>query len=501
MLIRTRTCAAMSIAILGNLLLTTSASSKLDRLDQDALATMKRVVLSQKQKDKQQAHRGRGSDRSHSRSLQGGDDYFDQAEEKMMYEYEEQANNAYRGSWYSNYKANNNNNGDGDGGDDGDDGDGGDDNNANIDESYGYNDADNDDGGDNGDANGDDGSNGNDDANNNYYNAYSSYTSSSSATNNVGLDFTKYSIKFHSCYAVKNFDIDDYNGNNDDNEKDSGDKEQQEEKVWPYTTPQIVTYRLCDVDSCKSNSWSGCNNVYGNYAVSLEDYISAHQDHVSEVITQFCSYCRYCTYLKNGLNLTCDYYDECGSYNGLCYDDSEVTDYSQFLECTEVDVVDANAYDYYEEGGGGDGGYGSSSGEAAGDGSDYYDYGQYYQYYQFGQNENAYYEQQQQAYQSGYNNGQGNGGKRNRRRGRGRSLEDIGDRKAYVKVYCDGSIKLGLFTDDTCTNYIGGADAIYETTGLYGYEEELNQDIFSKECLSCTKKVSITTLSVYILFY
>ena len=232
--------------------------------------------------------------------------------------------------------------------------------------------------------------------------------------------------------------------------------------------------------------------MYGNYTVSLSDYVNAHQDHVSEVITQFCSYCWHCTYVYNVLNVTYDHYDhydDCASYNGFCNnDDSEIADYTLFLECSEVDVVNANALDYYEHGGYDDDGNGANRGATG----DYHGYnGQYYQY------GGAYgYEQQQQAYQNGYNNDNGDDGKRHRRRGR--LLED---KKAYVKMYCDGSIKLGLFSDNMCTNCIGGAGAIYERVGLDGVEDELNEDIFNSDCFSCTKKVSTCTHPLHILLF
>ena len=205
---------------------------------------------------------------------------------------------------------------------------------------------------------------------------------------------------------------------------------------------------------------------------------------MSVVITQFCLYCCYCTYLRNGLNLTCDYYEDCGNYNNLCYDDSEVSDYSQLLDCTEVDVVNADALNYYEDGDGESGGYSSYRSSSSSSSNGYYDNGQQ-SYYNNYNNEGGYY-QQEQAYQNGYDND--NDGKRKRSRGRGRSLEDNG--RAYVKGYCDGLIKLGLFSDDTCSNYIGGVDAVYETTGISDIEDEMNDDIFSNDCYSCTKKVT-----------
>jgi len=55
-----------------------------------------------------------------------------------------------------------------------------------------------------------------------------------------------------------------------------------------------------------------------------------------------------------------------------------LADYTQFLERTEVGIVNADALDYYENGGGNDDGNDDGNGAAAGD---YYGYnGQYYQY-------------------------------------------------------------------------------------------------------------------------
>ena len=271
------------------------------------------------------------------------------------------------------------------------------------------------------------------------------------------IDFTQFAIKFQSCASLnmESFNVEDYSNYNYNN---AGDDEEENEEgnddgnqddnysnqyQYPYNTAQVVSYRLCPVDSCKDNSWRGCRKTYGNYMISLEDYIDLHQNDVADRVEQYCDYCKQCTYMLFNYNKRCDYFYDCYTsnynYTSLCDDDFEAIDYSQYLECTEVDKLQ-----YTEE---------NADDKWLDDVDDYI-----------------------------YNNGN------NRKR---RMDEDgNGDDKAYVKIYCDGSIKLGLFSDNACTNYIGDSTAVYKATGISGIEDDLNDGVTNSRCLSCAKEVS-----------
>lgn len=265
------------------------------------------------------------------------------------------------------------------------------------------------------------------------------------------INFSKFSIKFQSCSSLNMdaFNVEDFtqynynnkadNDDNDDNNDNDGENENDQNDVsnyqYPYNTAQIVSYRLCPIDSCKDNSWNGCRRTAGNYMISLEDYVEMHQEDVNERIEQYCDYCDQCKYLKKTFNYKCGYYNDCYNYNynytSMCDGgDNAGMDYSQYLECTEVEVI--NEYNAYNA-------------DDDGDVDDYLDDG-------------------------------------NRRL-------DNGNEKVYVKIYCDGSIKLGMFSDDSCSNYIGDSSAVYTTTGIKGVEDDLNYGVTNKRCLSCSKKV------------
>lgn len=94
-------------------------------------------------------------------------------------------------------------------------------------------------------------------------------------------------------------------------------------------------------------------------------------------------------------------------------------------------------------------------------------------YYQKYYNKTQYYEQEV-AYQNGYN----------------RRAEEENDDNVYLKIFCDGSIKIGIFSDDECTNYIGETTTIYKETGLNIVENELQADYMDNKCVSCAKSVS-----------
>ena len=69
--------------------------------------------------------------------------------------------------------------------------------------------------------------------------------------------------------------------------------------------------------------------------------------------------------------------------------------------------------------------------------------------------------------------------------------------RVYMKLYCDGSLKIGMFADDQCTTYIGDKIDMYNTTGLSFTAEDIGSDYMTDECISCARKVSILSLIVF----
>jgi len=71
----------------------------------------------------------------------------------------------------------------------------------------------------------------------------------------------------------------------------------------------------------------------------------------------------------------------------------------------------------------------------------------------------------------------------NRRTEEGEEYEE----NVYLKIFCDGSIKIGIFSDDECTNYIGETTTIYQSTGMKVLEDDLETDFMNHDCIHCGK--------------
>jgi len=246
---------------------------------------------------------------------------------------------------------------------------------------------------------------------------------------NSTFDIADYSLKYHSCRSLSNVDLNDLSA-----------EQNEEEGVYPFTTTQVVNFRLCPTDTCQDDSWQGCRNTYGNYMITLEDYFETTQEHEKELFEQYCDYCTKCVYFYNYFNAECTYYDTCSDYSDVCAEENqeegeeeEELDYSEFLECTEVEVLsnddDGNNQTYYE---------------------------------------------QEVAYENGYN----------------RRAEENDEGKVYLKIFCDGSLRIGIFSDNECSNYIGDTTSIYSSTGLSISEDTLQAEFTSHDCVSCGKKKS-----------
>lgn len=270
------------------------------------------------------------------------------------------------------------------------------------------------------------------------------------------FDITKFSLKVHSCASLSNFDLESF-VEEAEAEYAGGQQYEQEAEdsegiVYPYTGTPMINFRLCPTDTCQDHTWKGCRNVYGNYMIPLEDYMKATYEHLEEELGEYCDYCKQCMYFYKYFNAQCEYYSECESYSNVCSgnngDDgaqNDVIDYEQYLECTAVEKS------YYE---------------------------QYYQQ-----------EDQNSTSESGYYN---------RRLGGDDAAADdaaagddaVEDENVYLKIFCDGNLKIGIFSDDECTNYIGATTTIYKETGLEIAEDDLEADYMAHNCVSCAKKVS-----------
>jgi len=198
------------------------------------------------------------------------------------------------------------------------------------------------------------------------------------------------------------------------------------------STVRLARFRLCPTASCSSKSAQGCSSSYGDYVVDMDDFLGSYLENKQEVIEEQCE-----NYSANTCN--CEY------YNG----DEQQCEYNCFMNAGMSQCVDqdqnANQYGYNQ-----------------GLQFELEDYLQCAQY----------------APQN--NNG-------NRRLDG--NADDGAEQEYYIGTYCasqGGSVVLGMFTDDACTNfadYNGGRTTFYSLEG-----ESLpysDTSIIDDECYTC----------------
>mmetsp|Transcript_14429 Transcript_14429/g.21637 ORF Transcript_14429/g.21637 Transcript_14429/m.21637 type:complete len:379 (+) Transcript_14429:326-1462(+) len=189
-------------------------------------------------------------------------------------------------------------------------------------------------------------------------------------------------------------------------------------------TKRLARFRLCPVDSCSKNSGAGCSGKYGDYIVDMDTFLATYMENKEEAQEEACE-----DYGQN----TCDCYysdDEegcmqtCYANAGMteCYDQDEGEYYGQAKQIEVADYLECTQY-----------GGGRRLDENDGDGD--------------------------------------------------------GDAAYYVGPYCSdqgGKIVLGMFTDDTCTEFAddyGGRSTFESMTGTsLPYS---STSIVDSDCYSC----------------
>mmetsp|Transcript_27178 Transcript_27178/g.64540 ORF Transcript_27178/g.64540 Transcript_27178/m.64540 type:complete len:386 (+) Transcript_27178:16-1173(+) len=232
---------------------------------------------------------------------------------------------------------------------------------------------------------------------------------------NGEIDYTwvaNMSLKFQGCYHTEQW-----------NEEADGDEDLR------ISTQRLVRFRLCPSDTCSMESAAGCKEGYGDYIISMEEYLEAY----FEAVEQDQEY-------------NCEYEKEYGDCNCQNADDEEICEYDCFMGKGMEYCVDNNPY--AEE----------------------------------GQEEEE--EEMELREYAECRNLEVQDNNNNRRK-----LEQD-EVEYFVGAYCSESgsaIHLGVFTDDTCSQFAdenGGASTYMSLT--YGKTlPYADTTMIGTECMSC----------------
>ncbi|KAL9183992.1 hypothetical protein ACHAXT_002078 [Thalassiosira profunda] len=194
------------------------------------------------------------------------------------------------------------------------------------------------------------------------------------------------------------------------------------------STQRLVRFRLCPSDSCTMESAAGCKEGYGDYVIGMEEYLQAYFEAVQQDQEYNCEYER-----ENGDCAACDNAD-----------DEEICEYDCYMGKGMEYCVDNNPYqeDGQEE-------------------------------------EEEEWQLEEMAECREYNFENGNRRKLNQE-----------EAQYFVGAYCSengGDIYLGLFTEETCSQFAdeyGGRETFASLS--YGKELPYSQStMVGTECMSC----------------
>jgi len=198
------------------------------------------------------------------------------------------------------------------------------------------------------------------------------------------------------------------------------------------STQRLVRFRLCPTDTCSMESAAGCSEGYGDYIIGMEEYLEAY----FEAVQQDQEYS--CEYEKEYGDCICDGENADDGF------DEEICEYDCYMAKGMEYCVDNNPYNDDEE------------------------------------EEEEEWELQEMAECREYEfENQDN-----------RKLEEEEEVEYFVGAYCSengGNIYLGLFTEDTCSQFAdeyGGR----ETFAALSYGKSLpysDSTMIGTECMSC----------------
>lgn len=243
------------------------------------------------------------------------------------------------------------------------------------------------------------------------------------------IDFTwvsGYSIKFQGCHHISQW-----------NDEADGDEDVR------IQTKRLVRFRLCPSDYCSAESSKGCSEGYGDYIIDLNTYLNAFFEAKNQYQEWKCEYlennvcgcndddyCLWDCYEGHGMEDVCMDENPYNNNNNNNNNQEEEFDFEleKYMECAEAGFDNDNNY--------------------------YYNYN----------------------YANNNNNGNGN--------------NNNNEIEFFIGPYCSGQggeIRLGVFTDDTCTQFADDNNGRDVFSGMTNGQSLPYSDtnIVDMDCFSC----------------
>mmetsp|Transcript_5564 Transcript_5564/g.6463 ORF Transcript_5564/g.6463 Transcript_5564/m.6463 type:complete len:406 (+) Transcript_5564:132-1349(+) len=204
-------------------------------------------------------------------------------------------------------------------------------------------------------------------------------------------------------------------------------------------TKRLVRFRLCPTDSCDLSNAGGCSSGYGDYIIDMYQYLEMYLETVQELNEYECEYLEANVCQCNDDDQQDDGFDEDKCLYD-CYKANGVEDI-----CAEENPYEDDEQEQEEK----------------------FELNEYIECAQWEVPEDD----------------------NNRRR---RLEEDEEEVEYFLGPYCasnGGAIHLGLFFDDTCTNFAdddaGGDDTYYSLSGEHIPYGSYDKSIIGRDCISC----------------
>jgi hypothetical protein len=99
-----------------------------------------------------------------------------------------------------------------------------------------------------------------------------------------GFDITTFSMKYAQCATVESY-------------SDLLAEDEYSDTV--LAAQRFAIFRLCPADQCSSKSNNGCDNSYGEYLVSMDQYLSAVFEEQEGRVYGYCEYCQQCATIES----------------------------------------------------------------------------------------------------------------------------------------------------------------------------------------------------------